>query len=317
MKLRDAVVVITGASSGIGRASALLFALKGANVVLTARREQLLDEVARECERCGVQALAVPGDTSDAEAVEQVGKAALREFGRIDVWVNNAGVLQLGSLEETPPEVYRRVIEVNFFGYVHGSRVALAAFRRQGYGILINNGSLSARMPAAYENAYAASKYAVYGMTQSLRQETLLDEKIDICFVAPAGVDTPILLHAGNHTGVNVKPLYPLVGADDVARVIVRLAEHPEREVVVGRLGKFQATMQRIAPSLQEKVIAWSLAKARGRADPKPITDGNVFEPMEEGAGASGDLRTGRRALRTAAVAAVVLAFLVKKRASS
>jgi NADP-dependent 3-hydroxy acid dehydrogenase YdfG len=140
-KLADSVVVITGASSGIGRATARSFARHGATVVLAARREAALHEVAQECRNLGGQPLVIPTDVTDAAAVEHLATRTVETVGRIDVWVNNAGVTLVGRLEETPLEPYRRVIDTNLFGYVHGARAAIPYLREQGSGVLINNAS--------------------------------------------------------------------------------------------------------------------------------------------------------------------------------
>jgi NADP-dependent 3-hydroxy acid dehydrogenase YdfG len=139
-KLDGAVVVITGASSGIGRATGLAFAERGSRVVLAARRAGALEELARHCQAAGGPTLAVPTDVTDPAAMAELDHP-VEGFGRIDVWVNNAGVYLLGSLEATPPDAFRRVLETNFFGYVHGARAVLPRFREQGHGVLINNAS--------------------------------------------------------------------------------------------------------------------------------------------------------------------------------
>ena len=142
--LNNAVVVITGASSGIGRGTALEFARRGARLVLAARREAPLQSLVAECRTFGAEAIAVPADTSDEPAVQALAQAAVERFGRIDVWVNNASVSILGKFEETPLDVARRLMDVNYWGYVHGARAALSQFRRQGSGTLIQNDSVMA-----------------------------------------------------------------------------------------------------------------------------------------------------------------------------
>lgn len=143
--IKDCIVVITGASSGIGRATALELAHRGATLVLSARREEARDELVRECIEQGIQALAAPADVTDEAAVKVIARKAKEKFGKLDVWINDAAVSLFGRFEETPPEAYRKVIETNLFGYVHGARAALPIFREQGKCILINFASVEGR----------------------------------------------------------------------------------------------------------------------------------------------------------------------------
>jgi NAD(P)-dependent dehydrogenase (short-subunit alcohol dehydrogenase family) len=151
--VKDKVVVITGASAGIGRSTALEFAERGASVVLVARRAEALDDLARECEDAGGRALAAPADVTDEEALRDVVRRSVERFGRIDVWVNNAAVSAFGRFEEVPSDVYRRVIETNLFGYVNGARAALAQFHEQGRGVLINVSSVVGVGAIPYTNS--------------------------------------------------------------------------------------------------------------------------------------------------------------------
>jgi len=301
-KLRDSVVVITGASSGIGRATALAFAKHGASVVLAARREGPLREVASECERRGGRALPRPTDMTDDEAVERLVRAAVEHFGRIDVWVNNAAVTCFGRFEETPPEAFRQVIETNLFGYIRGARAALLAFREQGSGVLINVSSVAGATSQPYTSAYVTSKHGVRAFGMSLRQELSLEEGHDIhvSTVLPASIDTPIFQHGANYIGRAPKPMKPVYAAEDVARAIVSCAEHPRAEVFVGKAGKQMQAIQRISPRLGERMMARMVDEKhfeeQGTATP---TAGNVFAPMMEWTSVSGGwLSPSRRFLR-------------------
>src|SRR5215217_6044941 len=203
--LENAVVVITGASSGIGRATALAFAQRGAHVVVAARREAPLDVLVGECQRLGARALAVPTDVANPEAVEQLARRAEWEYGRIDVWINNAGVYLAGRFEDVPPEDFQRLIDVNFWGVVHGTRAALPRLRRT-HGALINTASVAGTSAYPYFSAYVASKWAVRGFTATVREENL-GTGIEVCAVLPASIDTPLFRHAGNYTGWAMKAM--------------------------------------------------------------------------------------------------------------
>src|SRR5699024_7678578 len=174
VRLKGAVVVITGASSGIGRATARQFAKVGSNVVLAARGEQALEKTAKECRKHGIRALVVPTDTTSAQAVEALARRAVDRFGRIDVWVNSAAVHLFGAVETVPLDHCQRVFETNDMGYVHGSRTAVHNMKNQGHGVLINVSSAVANVPQPVTAAYSMSKAAVSALSVSLRSELWL-----------------------------------------------------------------------------------------------------------------------------------------------
>jgi NAD(P)-dependent dehydrogenase (short-subunit alcohol dehydrogenase family) len=304
-KLSGSVVVITGASSGIGRAAALRFAQKGATVVLAARNKQALRDVATECEQLGARVLQLPTDVTDEAAVKELARRARADFGRIDVWVNNAAVSLFARFEESPPDAWRRVVETNLFGYVHGARAVLPIFREQGEGVLINNASILARMGAPYLSAYTTTKFAIRGLSESLRQE-LLGTDIHVATVLPASIDTPIFQHAANFTGRAIKPLTPIYPVEKVARAIVRLAERPRRELLVGASGHRLAALRALAPKLGEALIARQVDRDHFQDAPAPSTTGNLFTPSTVA-----DLSGGWRARERLRPGRVLLAGLL------
>ncbi|MCY1030174.1 SDR family oxidoreductase [Corallococcus sp. BB11-1] len=308
------VIVITGASSGIGRTTALLLARKGAHVVLAARREEPLEDLAAECEALGVQALVVPTDVADAASVRHLAEEAVRVFGHFNGWVNNAGVYMLGSLEETPDDAFRQLMETNFFGTVSGARAALGQFRRQGYGTLVNVSSAFGTMPAPYLSAYVASKFAVRGFSASLRQE-LLRTGIDVCTVMPAAIDTPLWRHTANYTGWRIRPVEPVYSPERVARTILRVLRHPEPEVLVGPSAKSFSAMHGLLPGTFERTMRADMDALHFKDERQGPTPGNVFQPMPEGTGTSGGYHgAGKQWLRRLLVAGGLAAAVVSLR---
>jgi NAD(P)-dependent dehydrogenase (short-subunit alcohol dehydrogenase family) len=291
-RLQDAVVVITGASSGIGRATALRMAQRGATVVVAARREEPLQEVAEECEREGAQSLAVPTDVTSEEAVAALARTAMERFGRIDVWINNAAVSLFARFEDAPPEAFRRVIETNLFGYVYGARAVLRYFRQRGRGVLINNASVYGVVGAPYLSAYITTKFAVRGLSECVRLELRDTPGIHVCTILPASIDTPIFQHAANYTGRAIKPLRPVYPAEKVADAMVQCAMYPRREVIVGNAGRGMALLHALAPPVYERLSVRQVETDHFQHRAVPHSPGNLFQPMDEGTGVSGGWRT-------------------------
>ena len=280
--------MITGASSGIGRATALQFARRGTRLVLAARRAEELGAVAGRCRELGSEALAVTTDVSDQQQVEALAQAAEQRFGRIDVWVNNAGVLQFGRLDETPPEAIARLMEVNVLGYFWGAQAAIARFRGQGNGILINVASALGVTAQPYASAYVASKFAVRGLSDALRQELLDTPDIHVCTVLPFAIDTPIYNRPANYLGRKVKPLALRYSATTVAGAILQLAEHPRRQVYAGKLGFLAAAQKRLLPGLTDRLIRPAVDASELTDQGQASTEGNLFAPIADGRGISG-----------------------------
>jgi NAD(P)-dependent dehydrogenase (short-subunit alcohol dehydrogenase family) len=282
LAISDTVTVITGASSGIGRATALRLAGRRGTVVLASRQPEALREVALECRERGGQALAVPTDVTDEEQVQELGRQAIAAFGRIDVWVNDAAVTMLGRFEESPPEAFRRVIDTNFFGYVHGVRAALPYFREQGHGILINVASVVSRVGNPFATAYAASKAAVLAFSESLRMELRDTPGIRVCNVLPATIDTPLFQHAANFAGRAVRAMPPVYAPEEVAEAIVDLIHHPRREVKVGNAGRMIALRALLPRALTEWAMARKIEREHFQNRPSRPSIGNVFQPQPE-----------------------------------
>lgn len=281
-------VVITGASSGIGLASALTFARRDERVVLAARGREALDDAAAACAEAGGEVLVVPTDVADAAQVEQLAAAAEGRFGRIDVWVNNAAVAMFGRFEELPPDDVARLLAVNINGYAWGAQSALRRFRRQGFGTLVNVGSANGRIGSPLTTSYVMSKFAISALSESLRMELVGEPRIHVCTVLPAPIDTPLWSNAANHLGEVVGPPWPAFAAERVAAAVVRCADGRPRDAWVGWTGTLGQVVHQLPGPIYESVGARLFPRAYRRGRPAPATPGNLHEPAGGPARTSG-----------------------------
>jgi NAD(P)-dependent dehydrogenase (short-subunit alcohol dehydrogenase family) len=278
-RLRDAVVVITGASSGIGRATALAFARRGSKVVLASRHEPSLRVVAQECEDLGTSAIVAPTDVRDEAAVNELAERAAASFGRIDVWVNNAAVFMVGKLDQVPTAAFHQLIHTNLFGPLYGARAALPHLK-QSKGVLINVASLAATMGVPYNSAYVSSKWALRGLSECLRQE-LLDEGVAVVTIMPASIDTPLFEHAANYTGRALKPMDPIYPPERVAATIVARARRPRAEVPVGKVVNASRVLRTVLPTATfERMVARKAERNHFVDRPTPPRQGNLEQPQ-------------------------------------
>jgi NAD(P)-dependent dehydrogenase (short-subunit alcohol dehydrogenase family) len=294
------VVLVTGASSGIGRATALQLARPGARLVLASRSAQALAEVERDCARQGATVLVVPTDVSDPAAVEALFAAGVDSFGRVDAVVHSAAVVAYGRLEDVPDEVFDHALDVNFLGTVRVARTALRLFRTQGGGRLVLVGSLLGKIATPYMSSYVAGKWGVHGLVRTLQIEARQTPGIGISLVSPGGVDTPVYAQAGSYTGRIGRPPPPVDPPEKVARAVVRAIARPRRETSVGLANGLTVTGFRFLPGIFDVLVtplmSWG-GQSRQRVAPHP---GNVLEPHPEGEAVHG--QWGRRWLRGVAV---------------
>jgi short-subunit dehydrogenase len=282
-------IVITGASSGFGRGTAEKLAAQGHRVVLAARREELLDDLARELG----QAIAVPTDVGNPDEVEQLRDRAIAEFGGIDVWINNAGVGTIGLFTEIPLADQIRVVQTNLIGELNGSFVALRHFLERGVGTLINVASVAGKVAMPYYAIYGATKSAVLSMSASIRRELELNDRKDIhiCTVNPWATDTPFFEHAGNYTGHSLR-MPSLDDPEVVVDAIVGLVESPKDDIDVGIEAKGSALRSHLTPGLTEAASARMTEKSLMQDAPEaPRTPGAVHDPMASGTKVEGGVR--------------------------
>lgn len=282
--LAEQVVAITGASSGIGLATAISAAHHGARVALIARSGDTLEDIAAALRDEGALVEPIVADVSDRDAIERAVSHAVQRFGRIDTWVNNAGVAIFGKLEEVTDVDSRRLFDINFWGVVYGSLVALPHLRRSGGGALINVGSELSESVIPLQGMYASSKHAVKGFTDALRLEVeLVDEDpVSVTLIQPTGVDTPYAEHARNYMAHEPKLPTPPIAPLDVAAAILDAAQNGGRDVKVGAIAHANLTLGKIAPRLFDRLAA-GLAHRQQKSIPARNPEGTLYEGGGEG----------------------------------
>ncbi len=288
--LDEQVVVITGASSGIGLATAIAAAERGARVVMAARSIDALRTLAGRIEAAGGHALAVEADVSRREDVERIAREAIARFGRIDTWVNDAGVSIYGRLREVDDDEHRRLFDTNFWGTVHGSRVALRHLAAAG-GALVNVGSEASDAAIPLQGMYSASKHAVKGYTDALRIE-LEDEgvPVSVTLIQPTAVDTPYPEHARNRLSAEPALPSPMIPAERVADAILDAATSPARDVRVGAMAVADSFLARVAPRIADLMASLQVG-TQVRDEPPSDPLGALDRPIERTAAGAGRIR--------------------------
>lgn len=280
--LKGKNVVITGASSGVGRATAEAFAKEGSNIIVVARGQKGINEVVEYCRKKNVLAIGVSADVSIAEDVERVAAEALNMNGKIDIWVNNAGVMASGKFEEIPMEIHQQVIKTNLFGYMHGAYNAIKIFKNQNHGILINNVSIGGFMPAPYSAVYSATKYGIKGMMEGLQGEIANRQNIHICNLYPQLQNSTGNLHSAKYSGFDMKISFIASDPRDTASKIVSLAKHPEKDLFPDLRAAAITKTYKLFPKLVVNTASAAVRMKMKNNPNKENNPGNVLENSKE-----------------------------------
>ena len=276
------VVVIVGASSGIGRSAALAFAKRGARVAVAARNQKGLNSLVEEIARSGGEAIAIPADVADFEQVRKIAQQTAEAFGGIDTWVHNAAAGMVAPFDDVTIEEFRRVIDVTLMGQVYGAKVAIPYLKRSGQGSFISISSMEGRRALPLQSAYSTAKHGVEGFIESLRVE--LDHanaNINIASIRPAVINTPFYNHARTKLGVKPTGIPPYYDPRLVSDAILYVAEHPTRDYIVGDVGRLLDITQRLSPELLDRVLAVIGFRGQKTDDMKASqAPDNLFEPM-------------------------------------
>lgn len=282
MTLSPHIIVITGASAGVGRAVTRRFAKEGCCLGLIAREPDRLNEAADEARRLGAKAvLAIALDVADADAVDAAAARMERELGPIDLWINNAMVTVLSKIADITPKEHERVHQVTYMGKVNGTLAALAHMRQRGRGHILQVGSALAYRAIPLQAPYCAAKAAVLAFTDSVRAELIADEvNIELSVVQLPAVNTPQFSWARNKTGQRAQPVPPIFSPEVAADAIHHVAHHPTREYWLGRSTYQVAVAQKFAPSIADRFAA-SAGGSQLLDEPLPERPDNLFAPVK------------------------------------
>ena len=281
--IEEQVVVVMGASSGIGRESALRFARRGAKVVVSARSEEGLRSLVDEMRREGGAATAVPADVADFEQVKAVAEKAAAEYGRLDTWVHLAAVALYAPFDQTTPEEFERVIGVTLMGQVHGAMAALPHIKREGRGALVHVSSMEARRSLPFHSAYASAKHGIDGFLESLRVELRREGwPIAVSEVMPGSINTPLFNNSRTKLGYKPMGVPPIYEPSTVADVILYAAQKGPRELVSGGAAKAMLLTQRLSPRLMDALLLRTGFESQKTDEPKAQgAPDNLFGPIE------------------------------------
>jgi NAD(P)-dependent dehydrogenase (short-subunit alcohol dehydrogenase family) len=283
--LAEQVVVLMGASSGIGREAAVRFARRGARVVVAARGEEGLVSLAEEIRAEGGTVTPAVADTAAFAQVQGVAESAVAAYGRLDTWVHLAGVGLWSPFTAMTPDEWRRVLDVNLNGQAYGAMAALPHLMREGRGALIHVSSVEARVAMPYQSAYAAAKHGMHGFLKALRLELQhAGAPISVTEVMPYGTNTPLFDQSLSRLGVKPRPLSPIYEPVVVADAILYAAEHPVREIVPSGVGKLAVVAQGLAPRLVDAYLMRAAFRGQRTTEPRAPSDPNNLQQPLHGA---------------------------------
>lgn len=276
------VIAVVGASSGIGRDTALQFASRGAKVVVAARNQDGLDSLVREIHQVGGDAIAIPADVAEFEQVKAIADKAIEQYGRLDTWVHAAATGVLASFDQISIDEFKRVIDVSLMGQIYGAMVALPHLKREGRGALIHISSMEGRRALPLQSPYSAAKHGVEGFLESLRMELQHDgSPISVTSIKPAVINTPFYNHVRTKLGVKPTGIPPYYQPRLVTEAILYAAEHPTRDWIVGDVGRILDILQRVSPALVDTLLLLTAFPLQRTPEAKSEQDpDNLFAPM-------------------------------------
>lgn len=289
--IQQQVVAVVGASSGIGRSSALEFAKRGAKLAVAARTQSGLSSLVDEINQFGGEAIAIPADVASFEQVQTIADKTVEHYGRLDTWVHLAATSVFAPFEKVTPEEFRRVIEVNLMGQVYGAMVALPHLRREGRGALIHVSSVEARRSLPLQSSYSCSKHGIEGFLDSLRVELQHEGvPISVTNVMPATINTPFYNKGLTKLGVKPTGVPPYYQPELVAKAILHVSEHPTRDIIVGDVGRTLDLLQKLSPQFVDWMLNLIAVEGQKTNTVKYETDpNNLYEPIEGYDRAEGD----------------------------